>query len=335
LYVRGFQLQTLNDLLVSPWILGVPIIGWSVAVANVLFLGGTFYSILFSLCYFVSFILILILAKKMRCTGEYYEDAMKFAIDYEEARNRGKQGEVVRLGKKKKFKKAQIVYKGRYAKAIFYRQMLEYKKNRFFIFGGRTLVILIAGIALSILFQKTDVIQDMGEYKVFIIPGVMLYIDIVFSGYITKWGKELTYANIFLIPDTALNKLWYATLTEHIRSFADGVIITVPIAITLHLSLYEILLILVTCVLIQANKLYLRVFIHGIFRDSIGAMGKQMMHLLFYGIILAIVIIPTVFITIGLGVTIGFLSFNAILLCVTFACMLAASEMFNKMEAVG
>ncbi len=335
LYIKGFSLQTLNDLLISPWILGIPIIGWSVAVANVLFLGGTLYSILFSASYFVCFIFILIFAKKMHCTGEYYEEAMKFAIDYEEARKKGKQGEVVRIGKKKKFKKAEIVYKGTYAKAIFYRQLLEYKKNRFFIFGGRTLLIFFAGVGLSILFSKTDVIKEMGEYTVFIIPGLMLYIDLIFSGYITKWGKELTYANLFLIPDTAIHKLWYATLTEHIRAFVDGLIITIPIAIALHLNLLEVVLILISSVLIQANKLYLRVFIHGIFRDSIGVMGKQMMHLLFYGIILAIVIIPTVFITIGLGSTTGFLSFNAILLCVTFACMLAASEIFNKMEAVG
>jgi len=335
LYFAGFTLPALNALLVSPWILGIPVVGWSVAIANVLFLGPTNISVIFSICYLVFFIGILIFALKMKCTGEFYEDAMKFAIDYEEARSRGRKGEVVQIGKKKKYKKAEITYKGKFAKAIFYRQILEYKKNRFFILGGRTVLILVAGIGLSILFKKADPLKEIGEYSVFIIPGIMLYIDFIFSGYLTKWGKELTYANLFLIPDTAINKLWYATLTEHIRSIIDGLILTIPVAITLNLSMYEIMLTLVACVLIQANKLYLRVFIHGIFRDSIGVIGKQMMHLLFYGIILAIAIIPTVFISIGLGANIGFISFNVILLGVTFGCMLAASEMFKKMEAVG
>ena len=60
-----------------------------------------------------------------------------------------------------------------------------------------------------------------------------------------------------------------------------------------------------------------------------------MFHFLFYGIILAIAIIPTVFATIGLGVHIGFLLFIGIMVAVTLICMFVASEFFEKMEAVG
>lgn len=335
LFFKGFNFQTLNQLLFSPWVLGIPIVGWMVAVANILFLGPTLFSTIFAFCYAIFFVVIVILAKKITCKGEYYEDAMKFALDYEEARIKGRQGEVVQIGKKKKYKKANISYKGTYAKAIFYRQILEYKKNKFFIFGGRTLLISAVAIALSITFSLSNIKKELGENVVFIIPGIMLYIDFIFSGYVTKWGKELTFANLFLIPDTAVHKLWYATLMEHIRAFIDALILTIPIGIALKLSFFQIILILLVSVLIQAIKLYMRVFIHGIFGDSIGAFGKQMLHLLFYAIIIAIPIIPTIFITLALGASIGLLSLNVIMICLTFGCVLAAAEIFKKMEAVG
>lgn len=335
LLLKGFHLDTLNNLLTSPWVLGIPVVGWSVAIANLLFLGTSFYTLIFSLCYLVVFAFVVILAWKIKCTGGYYEDAMKFADDYAEARSRGRKGEVVQIGKKRKYKKAKIEYKGTYAKAIFYRQILEYKKNRFFIFGGRTLMILLVSIAGAVFFSISEVSTEVGEYGIFIIPGVMMYIDLIFSGYITKWGKEMTYANLYLIPDTPFKKLWYATLMEHVRAGVDSLILVVPTALVLKLSILEVLLMVVGCILIQALKLYIRVFVHGIFRESIGVMGKQMFHFLFYGIILAIAIVPTVLATIGLGVHIGFLLFIGIMVAVTFVCMLLASEFFGKMEAVG
>lgn len=335
LVMNGLSWKSVNDLLFSPWVLGIPVVGWSISLAHLLFLEPSIYAIIFSLCYAVCFVVALIAALKMKCTGAYYEDAMKFADDYAEARSRGKKGEVVQIGKKKKYKKANIKYKGTYAKAIFYRQILEYKKNRFFMFGGRTLIILLASIGGAVIFSFTEIRTEIGDYGIFIIPGIMMYIDLIFSGYITKWGKEMTYANLFLIPDTAFHKLWYATLAEHIRAAVDSLILVVPTAIVLRLSIIDIILMLIGCVLIQALKLYIRVFVHGIFRDSIGVMGKQLFHFLFYGIILAIAIIPTVFATIGLGVHIGFLLFIGIMVAVTLICMFVASEFFEKMEAVG
>ena len=37
----------------------------------------------------------------------------------------------VSMGKKKKFREAQISYKGAGAKAIYYRQLLEYRKTKY------------------------------------------------------------------------------------------------------------------------------------------------------------------------------------------------------------
>ncbi len=70
------------------------------------------------------------LCEKMKCTGEFYEDAAKFAEDYDDRMKRSKKGEVVvGNGKKKYLRNVKMAYKGTYAKAIFYRQVLEYRKT--------------------------------------------------------------------------------------------------------------------------------------------------------------------------------------------------------------
>ena len=71
------------------------------------------------------------------CNGDYYEDAAKFADTYAEMIRRKKNGEMV-MGleeKKKKFRHMTVRYQAVGAKAIFYRQLLEYRKERTFIFS--------------------------------------------------------------------------------------------------------------------------------------------------------------------------------------------------------
>lgn len=65
-----------------------------------------------------------------------YEDAAKFADDYAEMRRRKVNGEMVMsMGeKKKRFRRVKDTYKGTGAKAIFYRQLLEYKRKSILYF---------------------------------------------------------------------------------------------------------------------------------------------------------------------------------------------------------
>lgn len=70
---------------------------------------------------------------------------------------------------------ASIKYKGYNAKAIFYRQLLEYKKNRFFIFSFRTFIFLLAGVALHFLSRKDNVMHDLMSIRLFVIPIIVTY----------------------------------------------------------------------------------------------------------------------------------------------------------------
>ena len=66
-----------------------------------IFVGPTLINVIGTILYGISAVIFFVLAYRMDCQGGFYEDAMKFADDYAEARAKSKKGEVAVLGKKK------------------------------------------------------------------------------------------------------------------------------------------------------------------------------------------------------------------------------------------
>jgi len=336
LYLKqnGLSMNTAIDFLFLPAIQLVPVIGWSIGIVHLIFVGPSLISIIASSLYLLSAAGLAFAAYKMKCTGQFYEDAMKFADDYEEARNRGKKGEVALIGKKAKFNKAKIEYKGYYAKAIFYRQLLEYKKSKFFIFGINTIISLLISVGIILLMHFGDGAKEFGDIKEFVIPGVMAYVAFLTSGYATKWSKELANPYTYLMPDTAFKKLWYATLMEHIRSAVDGCLIAIPAGIYMGINPVQILLAICMFVCLQAIKLYLTVFAEGVLGNLLGTAGRQIMRMVIFSSLIGIGVAGAVIGTIFINIVAGYLIMLVISVILTFACMVVASNIFEKMEAV-
>lgn len=331
-YVReGAGFSAVVGYLHSPAIWMAPVIGWYIAFLHLFFMGPTTVNVICSVLYFAAVILLFFLALRMKCKGEYYEDAIKFAEDYEEARQKGKKGEVAITGWKKKYGKAAVVYKGSYAKALFYRQLLEYKKNRFFIFGFYTLLCLALGIGLAILGYR----GELGGMEVFSILGVMAYLTFIFSSYTGKWGKELAKPYTYLIPDSAFRKLWYATLMEHIRSFVDGCLLSLPASIVLRLPIFQIILIIVVYMCLQACKLYAEVMVEAFLGNILGSVGKQFARLFFEGIVIVFGIMGAAMGTLLVSLEIGLFVLIVVMAIMTVAMMIVAAINFERMESVG
>ena len=323
------SLAFVGPFLSNPYLQMVPIIGWSIAAYRLLFLGATTLNVICTCLYLISTIVLVVIAYRMSCTGLYYQDAMKFADDYEEARLRGKKGEVTFVGgKKAKLKAAKIEYKGNYAKAIFYRQMLEYKKKRFFIFGVYNLLCLGVGVAIAYLSKDMDV----REYALFIVVGAGAYCTLVFSGFVTKWAKELENPYTYLIPDTPLKKLWYSTVTEHIRAIIDGILIVLPVAIVVRMNIVAVFLSVVCYVCLQANKLYLTVLSEALLGNTVGTVGKQWLRMIAMTICIAAGIGAAVLFNKFVGIELTFLGMIMVEVILTAIIALCASVLFKKME---
>ena len=330
---QGPSFGVIVDYLSHPVIQAIPVVGWNIAMIRLIFVGPTVLNVICTILFFLSTLVLFVLACRARCVGEYYEDAAKFADDYEVLRARQKKGvSGISIGKKKKFRKAEVEYKGVYAKAIFYRQLLEYKKSRFFIFGFHTVVSLIVGVGIAVLAIFTDFFDAMNTGKIFIIPGLMAYIVFIFSAYPTKWSRELENPYTFLIPDSSFKKLWYATKMEHIRAAVDAVLIALPGAFAIGLTPIQTLLNILFYVALMANKLYYYMLADVLIGSLLGNTGRSLVKLLLQCIVIGIAVVAAALAGTLFSIEAGLAALILVTLLFTFLGALGASVSFNKME---
>ena len=223
-------------------------------------------------------------------------------------------------------------YKGSGAKAIFYRQLLEYKKNKTFIFGIFTLISLALGVGIAIFAYLNHL--SASPYRFFIVPGVMAYMVFIFTSYATKWSKELENPYTYLIPDSTIRKVWYATLIEHVRSLVDGCLITIPAAVVLRLTPVQAVLTVLIYVCLQATKLYFNVLSEALLGNILGNFGKQMMRLLGEGIVIMIAVLACVAGTLLVNVEFGFFALILSSVILTGLVAWGGSIAFSKMESL-
>ena len=328
--VHGLSFESVLGFLHSDMVQLVPVIGWYIAVLHLLFMGPTAVNVVCSILYLVMLAAAVWAALHMRCAGGYYEDAMKFADDYEEVLASRRQGRTdVKFGKKKKFGKAVVTYQGAGANAVFYRQLLEYKKSRFFIFDINTVVSLLAGIGIAYLYLAEG---GFGVMNDFIIPAAMAYFILIFTAYSGKWGKELTTPYTFLIPDTSFRKLWYATLIQHIQALINGCLFVLPGAVVMKMSPLTAALCILFYVAMSACKLYILAVAEALVGNVLGRTGKQLFQLFLQGIAIMIAAVGAVAGMLFGSMDLAYFLMIALLLAETAGFMAVATLNFHRME---
>lgn len=325
----GLSTDMVMDYLLCDEIQMVPVVGWYISTMHLIFMGPTTVNVVCSSLYLIFTLVIFVMAVKMPCNGEYYEDAMKFAEDYQELVKKRLDGQNARMGKKEKFGKAKVTYKGGGAKAIFYKQLLEYKKSKFFFFDSQTIIMLLLGAFIGYIWG-----QDMMEIKEFILPVAMGYIVFCMSAVPGKWGAEIKSPYTFLIPDTPMKKLWYATVWEHIKSAVCGILFAVPVGIVLKLPAHQVALAVVFYICLQACKIYNVILAEVMVGNVMGKTGKQLFVMLLQGIVLGITATVAVIGTMGVNIETGYLLMIGVLVILAFALMTVANACFDKMEII-
>lgn len=268
---HGFNISILITYLQSPFIKLFPLFGWSIGLLQWIFYGYHWSNVVGTVLFILSALILPILAYKSKCEGDFFEEAEQFSDEYEQAIEKAKSGDVSIVGAKpKKYMKASIKYKGYYAKAIFYRQLLEYKKNRFFIFSARSFLFLVGGIVLYFLSYDTRFMSNIMSVRLFVIPIIVTYFITFFGIIRSKWMKELQNYYTFLLPDSKIHKTWNATKIEHIRAFVDTMIIAIIGGAALDLSPLHMLLTGLVGVSVNASRIYINMMVQTIISPAIG-----------------------------------------------------------------
>lgn len=275
-YENGFTLETASAFFDWPGLQMVPVVGWNIAAYRLILLGADKLNIACTILYVLSVAGMFFAAWKMKCEGGYYEDAAKFADDYAEMRRKKNSGEMVSgIGeKKKKFRRISGSYQAGGAKAVFYRQLLEYKKERYFIFSKITLIGLAVSVIMAFALRENAV--ETGVPQMFML-GVMAYMTLVFSGVAGKWESELKSPYLFLIPDTPFRKLWYATLMEHVKALVDGLLFCLPMGVMWKIPPVLVVQAVLIYMVLQANKMYAKVIVQCIVGDFLGKTVQELL----------------------------------------------------------
>lgn len=326
-HMYGLSLESVMNYLLGDKIQMVPVIGWYIGLFHLFLVGPTTCNVIVSILYLVFAVAIFVAAYKMPCQGGFYEDAMKFADDYEELKLKREDGQMASLGKKEKYGKASVTYKAGGAKAIFYKQLLEYKKSKFFFFDKTTIIMMALSAFIGYIWGK-----DMMDAKEFILPLAMGYMVFCMSTTAGKWGQEIKNPYTFLLPDSPMKKLWYSTLLEHIKSFVCGAICAIPAGIILDLPALQIFLCIIFFVALQACKIYNMIVTETLFGSSMGKTGKQLFQMFLMGIDLGVVVAAAVIGSVSWGMELGYLLMIGVLVVLCFALMTVANGCFDKME---
>lgn len=310
----------------------VPVAGWYIAVIHLLFMEATVFSVTGTVLYLLMFCLVFAAAWRMRCTGDFYEDAVKFSEDYEEVMASRRQGNMdKRLGKKKRFKKADVRWKGSGARALFYRQLLEYKKTRYFIFDINTLMAALGGAGIAWLYVREG---GFGDFSPFVIPAVSAYLIFIFTTMNGKWAKELASPYTYLIPDNPFSKLINATGLQVLQGVINGCLLVLPCAFVMKLSPGGAVLCVVFYAAMYANKLYALAVSEVVVGSAFGRTGKQLVQMLIQSVVVLMAVAGAAA-GYRLGTTmLAYALMDLMLFLCTAIFMVIAALNFYRMETV-
>lgn len=331
----GLSFGTVSAFLHSDILQMIPLVGWYIAVIHLLFTGATAVNVAGTVCYLLLVAGIVVAAYRMKCTGAYYEDAVKFAEDYEEVLASRRQGNVQkRLGKKQKFGKATVRWRGKGGSALFYRQLLEYKKSRFFIFDFNTVVSLLVGAGIAYVYIREGGFGFLESYKAFVIPVISAYLIFIFTGFNGKWAKELTSPYTYLIPDSPFRKMMGATMMQHVQSLVNGCLIVVPGAVAMGIGPLLAALSIVFYVALSANKLYALAVAEAVTGSTLGNTGRQLFQMLFQSIAIFVAVMGAMAGMMSGDVVMALVMMDVFLVLFTVVFLVIAMLNFYHMEAV-
>lgn len=224
---------------------------------------------------------------------DYYEDVLKTTEMNHSAITARKEGRVsdlaprhVRLGKVG-------LDRGSGASAFYYKHRIENRRSRILFISGQSLMFSLMVIALSFFMREAGILA---------IFAFSTYIQI-FSVALGRLVKELTKPFIYLVPDAPMKKLLQNMRESVSGNVLEAVIIFVPVALIMQLTLPEFLL----CVLARLSFSWLFLAGNILVERVFGTVSSKVLVFFFYFTALIILALPGIIVAVvltSLGITV-------------------------------
>lgn len=195
---------------------------------------------------FIVITIVLLIALLYYVNTDYYEDVLSATERRETQISAKKAGRAVREINADKVKKVKQNFGSGGAKAIFYKHIMEYRKNGFFFVGKETIGIVFIGI-MAKFFSDDASIRTVLYFSVY----MLLFISM--QG---KWMEEIRLHYIYLIPADSVEKVFYGTLANHMKNLVDGFILFTVAGVLIKANPIDIVLCAITYMTFGALYIY-------------------------------------------------------------------------------
>lgn len=263
----------------------IPIVGWLLEIYNSAVLGFSLTTVIYIALIILSGIGFLFIIYNLDL--DYYEDALNNSTTKEEQLAKAKSGKMGWNPSNKKTRKniGRINYTK--ARTILSKQILEARKVGLIFVDKSTLI--IAGFSLVFAFIARDNGVDFLLY-------MLIYMNLIFSQS-NQWSMELEKHYIYLIPESSIKKIIYATLLENIKAFITG-LITFTIATFIYdINLLEAIILGITYGSFTSVILFSDLVIRRMLGVRLSIMAERVVRFL----IVAIILVPGLILSFVLG----------------------------------
>lgn len=329
---KGFDFSYLISVVSSPFVLMIPIFGWQLGWLNLMLLGATPITLLTSGLFFASTIYLTYYAYQMVSTGEYYEDALSFSENL--LRLEKKKGDfsfAEALGNKQKKYEYQGKLKGSKASVIFRKQLIERRRKRKYFFSLGDLLYLIAGIGIGVASIMIDDFINP-DYFFEMMVGISIYLSIFFKP-AAGWKSEFKNYYLFVMPDSSMSKLFYASLLENLLSFIRTVFLTIPAGILMRASFLDMIYAIIVQSLLKAMVTYVSILIEEIIGAKIGKTIASFINIVVMMITMIVPVLALLFIT-SISTYYSFLTISSYSFLIMLLFLFLSSANLDNIESL-
>lgn len=301
LFLRGNILGSLseiaNTVVYSKWFGHIPVIGWLREIIVQVIKGMNLSLVFFVAIYILLSILMLYITYNIKL--DYYEDMLSGAETYTASKNTKMTKEasvnVANNPFHKPIRKRLMKLGNAYgAKVLFFKHINEYVKRSFvFFINTFSIALFVLSIVLGLFVKGLDI-----KVLLLIACGMLFFT----AGMGSKIYNEIYHYFIFLLPDSPHRKLFYGMAASLVKAGSDALLLFVPFGILAKISIFEVILAIISYMLLAGMLSYSGLFAFRIADffgfDSLIGMGLLFM---FFQMLLAVPLVILVSIT-----TIGF-----------------------------
>lgn len=263
----------------------IPIIGWLLNIYTAAILGFTFTTAIYIGLIILSGMAFLFIIYNLNL--DYYEDALDNSITKEEQLAKARSGKTAWNQSGSKTRK--VIGKINYTKGktILSKQILEARKVGLIFIDKSTF--FITGFSLIFAY----IVRESG---VSFLLYMMIYMNVIFSQF-NQWAMELEKHYIYLIPESSIKKIIYATSLDNIKALITG-LITFSIATFIYdISLLEGVILGITYGSFTSVILFSDLVIRRILGVGLSVVAERLVRFL----ILAIILVPGIIVSFIIG----------------------------------